>query len=88
MSVQTVTEKDTTYGQEALEDQSGKSTKYLSESAGQVLKVTIKIDDPDQQLRPGMTGYAKIEGPTMPVFIAFTRPIVRFFQVDFWSWFP
>jgi multidrug resistance efflux pump len=88
MSVQTVTEKDTTYGQEALEDQSGKSTKYLSESAGQVLKVTIKIDDPDQQLRPGMTGYAKIEGPNMPVFIAFTRPIVRFFQVDFWSWFP
>jgi putative peptide zinc metalloprotease protein len=35
-----------------------------------------------------MTGYAKIGGTTMPVWKAFTLTLVRFFNVQVWSWIP
>jgi len=35
-----------------------------------------------------MTGYAKIEGPMKPFIVAFSSPIVRFFQIEIWSWLP
>lgn len=55
---------------------------------GKVVRVLTNIPNPDQELKPDMTGEAKIEGSWKPVIIAFTRPIVRFIMVEVWSWFP
>jgi hypothetical protein len=35
-----------------------------------------------------MSGYGKIVAAKMPVGLILTRPIVRFFRVEFWSWLP
>lgn len=37
---------------------------------------------------PGMTGYGKVSVGTQPLLITLTRPLQRFLQVDFWTWFP
>jgi multidrug resistance efflux pump len=61
------------------------STSSLTE---QFVKVTVDLPNTDRLLKAGMSGYAKIEGRTMPVIAAFTRSIVRFVQVEIWSWLP
>ncbi len=53
-----------------------------------IINVIVDIPNTDKNLKAGMTGYAKIEGKTLPVIVAFTRPIVRFVQVEVWSWLP
>jgi putative peptide zinc metalloprotease protein len=53
-----------------------------------VINVIVDIPNTEKSLKAGMTGYAKIEGKTLPVIVAFTRPIVRFIQVEVWSWLP
>jgi putative peptide zinc metalloprotease protein len=55
---------------------------------GRVVRVVMAIDEVDGKLLPQMTGYAKIEAERMPLIVAFTRPIVRFFFVELWSWLP
>jgi putative peptide zinc metalloprotease protein len=55
---------------------------------GNVVKVHATIANDEGLLRTGMAGRAKIEGETMPVWRAFTMGIVRFFQVQVWSWLP
>jgi putative peptide zinc metalloprotease protein len=55
---------------------------------GNVIKVIVALDDEDGRLKNGMTGYAKIAGPTMPVWEAFSRQVMRFVQVQVWSWIP
>ncbi|KGF72953.1 hypothetical protein DO97_04540 [Neosynechococcus sphagnicola sy1] len=50
--------------------------------------VIIEIPNSKQLIKAGMSGYAKIEGRQMPLIIAFTRPIIRFVQVEIWSWLP
>lgn len=55
---------------------------------GRFVKVTVEFSNTSSRLTSGMTGYAKIEGTTMPAIVAFTRPLVRFFRVEVWSWFP
>jgi putative peptide zinc metalloprotease protein len=55
---------------------------------GNVVKVIAVFENPNGDLRTGMTGYAKI-GPTwMPVWKAFTTQVLRFFNVQLWSWIP
>ncbi len=53
-----------------------------------IINVIVDIPNTNKNLKAGMTGYAKIEGKTLPVVVAFTRPIVRFIQVEVWSWLP
>lgn len=53
-----------------------------------VVRVVSAIPNHDRVLLPEMTGVAKIEGEERIVLLAFTRPIVRFFTVEVWSWFP
>lgn len=53
-----------------------------------VVRVIVDMPDTDLPLKAGMTGYAKTDGPTMPLIVAFTRPVIRFFQIEFWSWLP
>jgi multidrug efflux pump subunit AcrA (membrane-fusion protein) len=55
---------------------------------GRILKVLIRLDNVNQTLKPGMTGYAKISAGEKPLIVLLTRPIVRFIQIEFWSWLP
>jgi putative peptide zinc metalloprotease protein len=55
---------------------------------GNIIKVLTVIDNEDQSLRSGMTGYAKIKGKEMFLGEAFGRALLRFVQVEVWSWLP
>lgn len=59
-----------------------------TKSTGNVIKVIATIENRAGQLKTGMTGRAKIEGVTMPVWQAFSRSIARFFKITVWSWIP
>ena len=59
-----------------------------TKSTGNVIKVIATIENRAGQLKTGMTGRAKIEGVTMPVWQAFTRSVARFFKITVWSWIP
>ncbi|MES9990547.1 MAG: efflux RND transporter periplasmic adaptor subunit [Candidatus Thiodiazotropha sp.] len=55
---------------------------------GKMVMVIATFDNRENLLRSGMTGYAKINTVTMPVIAVFTRSILRFFQIEAWSWIP
>jgi len=55
---------------------------------GNVIKVIAAVHDEDGKLKNGMTGYSKIDGPTLPVWEAYSRQMLRFVQVHVWSWIP
>jgi putative peptide zinc metalloprotease protein len=55
---------------------------------GKVVKVSTVLDNKDGKLKAGMTGYAKIDGGTLPVWEVFSLTILRFIQVEIWSWIP
>jgi len=57
-------------------------------SFGRVITVVSIINNPDQLLTSGMTGFAKIEGSPMPVILAFTQALSRFLRIELWSWIP
>jgi putative peptide zinc metalloprotease protein len=59
-----------------------------AQSFGNVVKVIAQIDNDTGDLRTGMTGYAKVEGLTMPVWKAFSLAIQRFVLVQMWAWIP
>jgi multidrug resistance efflux pump len=88
MLIQSAAVTDETTGQTNYDGQTGKDVKQIKETSGKVVKVIVKIDSPQGIVKSGMTGYAKIEGETMPVIAVFTRAIVRFVTVEIWSWLP
>lgn len=55
---------------------------------GRVVRVLMQLDRIDGRIKPEMTGYAKVNAATYPLIVAFTRPLVRFFLVEIWSWLP
>jgi putative peptide zinc metalloprotease protein len=57
-------------------------------SFGNVIKVIATIDNHDGVLKTGMTGEGKINGLTMPLWKAFTQAVIRFVNVQVWSWIP
>lgn len=57
-------------------------------SFGNVIKVIATVDNHDGMLTTGMTGQAKIDGVTIPVWQAFSQALVRFAKVQVWSWIP
>lgn len=59
-----------------------------SEEYGKVLKVVSVIPNENGLLKSGTTGFAKIDGGTKPVIVAFTRMLVRFVMIEIWSWIP
>lgn len=59
-----------------------------TKSTGNVIKVIATIENHGGQLKTGMTGRAKVEGLTMPVWQAFSRGIARFINIQVWSWIP
>lgn len=63
-------------------------TDVTERTFGNVIKVIAHIEDESGRLKNGMTGYAKTDGPTLPVWEAFSRQVFRFVQVHVWSWIP
>jgi len=55
---------------------------------GKIVRVYMSVDQPDEYLKPEMTGYAKVDGRWHPLILAFTRPVVRLLFVEIWSWIP
>lgn len=55
---------------------------------GKVIRVQVVLQDPDQKLRTGMTGNAKVDAGWSLTIIVFTRAIARFVFVELWSWIP
>ena len=53
-----------------------------------VFQVMIEIQKPPMELKQGMTGYGKIDTGLQPLGLIMTRPLLRFFQVEVWSWLP
>ncbi|BAZ66705.1 hypothetical protein NIES4106_14570 [Fischerella sp. NIES-4106] len=88
VSIQPVTTTDDSSSKTSTSAESGKTVESSNPHSGQVVKVVVEIPKTDKILKSGMSGYAKIEGRTMPVILAFTRPIVRFIQIEMWSWIP
>lgn len=57
-------------------------------SYGMIVRVQVELQDPDGQLKSGMTGNAKAQGHWHPLIVVFTRAIMRFLLVEVWSWIP
>ncbi|MBX6419964.1 MAG: HlyD family efflux transporter periplasmic adaptor subunit [Nevskia sp.] len=55
---------------------------------GKIVRVTVNLDQSDPRLRPELTGYSKLRGRWHLLIAAYTRPVVRFFLVELWSWIP
>lgn len=55
---------------------------------GKVVRVQVALADPDNELKTGMTGNAKVEAGWSIVLVVFTRAIARFLFVELWSWIP
>ncbi|GEM_PF-1602260 len=53
-----------------------------------VFTVQIKLENTDFILKPGMSGYGKIKQEKKPTIVILTRPLIRFLQIEFWSWLP
>ena len=56
--------------------------------AGNIVRVVAEIPNPDGLLRPNMTGNAKVETIDMPVWVSYTRALMRFLLVEIWYWIP
>lgn len=56
--------------------------------SGTYAEIIATFQNPGGVLKTGMTGEAKIDGETMPVWQAFTQGFQHFFQVEVWSWIP
>jgi hypothetical protein len=54
----------------------------------QVFKVLIELTDSGLTLKPGMSGYSKIDAGEEALIVLLTRPIIRFIQIELWSWLP
>jgi multidrug resistance efflux pump len=59
-----------------------------NQALGNIVRVVADIPNPDGQLRPHMSGYAKVRTAEMPVWESFTRALARFVLVEMWSWIP
>ncbi|MEW8686963.1 MAG: efflux RND transporter periplasmic adaptor subunit [Candidatus Thiodiazotropha sp.] len=55
---------------------------------GNIVKVLTVIENEDEALRSGMTGFAKINGKEMFLGEAIGRALLRFVQIEVWSWLP
>jgi multidrug resistance efflux pump len=58
------------------------------EEYGLVFKALIEFTNTEGNLKPGMSGYGKIDAGEKPLFILLTRPLMRFLQIEIWSWLP
>lgn len=55
---------------------------------GKVVRVLVAIDHAGAEVKPGMTGHAKIRGGVYPAIVVYTRALARFVFIEIWSWLP
>lgn len=55
---------------------------------GQTFKVVVELAAAPYLIKPGMSGYGKIEAGVQPMWVLLTRPILRFVGIEMWSWLP
>ncbi len=55
---------------------------------GKIIRVEIKVPNPDGRLAANMTGFGKVQAAERPVWQAFSGAIVGFFSIELWSWLP
>jgi multidrug efflux pump subunit AcrA (membrane-fusion protein) len=55
---------------------------------GTVVRVRASIPNEEANLRPAVTGYAKIDGDDLRVWEAFLGRIIRVVRIEMWSWIP
>lgn len=55
---------------------------------GQIFKVVVELASAPYPIKPGMSGYGKIEAGIQPMWVLVTRPILRFVLIEMWSWLP
>jgi putative peptide zinc metalloprotease protein len=78
-----------TYPDQTFEGQVTEIDRSVTEgSFGEVVIVAAIIPNSDGLLQSGMTGFGKVDGGSKYVIVAFTRMLVRFFQIELWSWIP
>lgn len=59
-----------------------------TEEFGQVVRIRTELPNENGFFRPGMTGFAKIDGEEMRVWEAYSRLLVRFVLIEIWGWIP
>ncbi|MBN1556519.1 MAG: efflux RND transporter periplasmic adaptor subunit [Lentisphaerae bacterium] len=74
--------------QEARVDQDGNVFRNLDTPPEHVVTVLVEIDNDDGQLKPDMTGFAKIVLRRTSLGYALLHPVIDFFRVRVWSWLP
>jgi putative peptide zinc metalloprotease protein len=52
------------------------------------VRVIAELPNKELLLKSQLTGYAKIRTKNMPVGLVLWRPLIRWFQVQFWYWLP
>ncbi|HVT34533.1 MAG TPA: HlyD family efflux transporter periplasmic adaptor subunit [Nevskiaceae bacterium] len=55
---------------------------------GKVVRVQMSLQDPDNRLKPEMTGSAKASGDRHLLIVVYTRALMRFIAIEVWSWLP
>jgi hypothetical protein len=58
----------------------------IADDEQNVFAVTSLVPNTDGLLRPGMSGYAKVYCGKRSLGGKLMRRVVRFFRVEFWSW--
>jgi putative peptide zinc metalloprotease protein len=64
------------------------STEQQMVSIVRMFQVLIEVEKPPFALKAGMTGYAKISAGFKPLGLLLARPMLRFVQIEVWSWLP
>jgi putative peptide zinc metalloprotease protein len=57
-------------------------------AAGNVFEAVIQLEKTSMDIEPGMEGYGKIDVGWNPLGYILARPLIRFCQVQVWSWLP
>lgn len=55
---------------------------------GQTFRLLIELKEEDLLLRPGMSGYGKVTSGSKPLYLQLAQPLLRFTQIEVWSWLP
>ncbi len=63
-------------------------TNVTKEDYGKVIKVVTQLENKEEKIKSGMTGYAKISGEKMPLWNVLSLTVIRFIKVEVWSWLP
>jgi multidrug efflux pump subunit AcrA (membrane-fusion protein) len=52
-----------------------------------IVEVRLRVENPTGELRPGMSGWAKIDCGRRPLGAILLRRVTRYLRTEVWSWF-